>query len=332
MTADTITVLHACGRRLAKTVQADDQIEGYDSARTFDLTEHPVADLPAVARLLAALIGRSDCAVVRGAIADSNRTRRVRRLLYEDKETGDAPTLRDVPRRCLALDMEDIPRPPDVPAADLAACARLALATLPAAFTGAACVVQASAGHGIKPGLRLRLWFWCSRPMTGTELKRWLRGTPADPSVFGAAQLIYTAAPIMGAGQADPIPVRLLVLDGDPVVTVPSAAALAPPQRAETAPIVLHHSHVNRYARAALVKAADRVMRADKRHPAIIAEARGLARLVKAGMLPENDLRTVLIAAARSAGKDDTAEVEKCIAWGLANPSAGATPEVSTHA
>ena len=233
MTADIITILRARNRRLAKLVHANGRVEGYNSARTFDMTVHPVTGLAALTDLLGKLLPCWDMAVVRGDILDPARTRGVRRFLHADKETGDLPTLADVPRRWLALDMEDIARPADVPASDLAACGRVALDCLPAAFSEAACIVQASGSHGFKPDLRLRLWLWCSRPMTGAELKRWLRDTPADPTVFGAAQPIYTAAPVMAEGQADPIPARLALLPGAPMVTVPTPEALAPPPRRE---------------------------------------------------------------------------------------------------
>jgi hypothetical protein len=266
-------------------------------------------------------------AVVRGDILDPARTRGVRRLLHGDRETGDPPTLRDVSRRWLAVDMEGVPLPADAPPADLGACARVALAELPAAFSGAACIVQASGSHGFRPDIRLRLWFWCSRPMAGAELKRWLRDTPADPSVFGAAQPIYTAAPVLADGVAAPIQSRLLLLPGS-LLMVPTSEALAPPARSITPRVEIHPAHVNRYVRAALERAADRIMRAAKRHPTIIAECRGLARLVSAGLLPEADLRAVVMKAAEAAGKDDRDEIERCIAWGLANPSDGRVPEL----
>ena len=328
MLADTITILRARRRRLAKLVHADGRIESYNSARTFDLISRPVADLAALADLLRKLLPRWDMAVVRGDILDFARACGVRRLLYADKETGDLPTLAEVPRRWIALDLEGIPCPPAVAAADLAACAAVALATLPAAFSKAACAVQASGSHGFKPDLRLRVWLWSSRPMMGAELKRWLRDTPADPVVFNAAQPIFTAAPVLAEGVADPIPVRLVLLPGEPVVNVPRAEELAPPPRAEGPPLQVHAGHVDRYARAALVKAADRIKNASKRHPTIISECRGLARLVSAGMLTESDLRAVVLEAAKAAGKDDRDEIKNRIAWGLANPSNGKVPEV----
>lgn len=329
-TPDTLTVLRARGRRMAKLLHADRRCEGYDRARTFTMHTVPVPGFDALAGLLARLLPRPDCCAIRGEPIDSTNTSPVRRLLYADRHTGELPTVREQARRWLALDMDGVPLPPDVPPSDLQRCAAVALARLPLAFTGARCIVQATAGHGIKPGVRLRLWFWCDRAMAGAELKRWLRGTPADPSVFGAVQPIYTAAPVFGPGCLDLLPARMVVLDGLDAVVPPSAAALAPkplpPRPDAQAPATVGTGAA--YARKALARAVARITGGGNRHPAIVSEARSLARLVPAGLLTEGEIRRVLAQAAKQAGKDDEAEIESAIAWGLDNPFAdGRVPE-----
>ena len=330
-TPDALTVLHAPGRRLAKLLHPDGRADGYDRTRTVNAHAVPVADLAAIGALLHRLLHRPACCIVRGGLLAGDRATGIRRLLYPCKRTGELPTMQDVPRRWVALDMEGIALPLDVPAADLAGCARVALATLPAAFRGAACIVQASASHGLRPDLRLRLWLWLDRPAWGRELKRWLADTPADPSVFGAVQPIYTAAPVLASGMADPLPRRLLALPGIPAgatVPVPPPEALAPPPCAPTPPMEMHPMQADRYTRAVLEAAAGRILTATKRHPTLIAEARNLARFVNAGLLTTSDMRTVLTRAAEQAGKDDAAEVAACIDWGLDNPASGAVPVV----
>ena len=109
--------------------------------------------------------------------------------------------------------MEDVPLNESVAATDISACARVAVDFLPAEFSGARCIAQATAGHGIKTGIRLRLWFWLSRLTTGDELRVWLKGSPADPAVFRPAQLIYTAAPLF-EDMAAPLSARLAMLAG----------------------------------------------------------------------------------------------------------------------
>lgn len=325
---DTLTVLHAPGRRLAKLLHPDGRADGYDRTRHMDGYTVPVPDLTGLLALLQRLLPRPECCIIRGGLLAGDHAARIRRLLYPDRETGDLPTLRDVSRRWLALDMEGVALPPDVPAADLAGCARTALATLPPAFHGCACVVQASASHGLRPDLRLRLWLWLDRPTWGRELKQWLRDTPADPSVFGAAQPIYTAAPVLASGMSDPLPVRLLSLPGFARVAVPPAETLAPPSRPATPPPEMRPMHADCYTRAALEAAAGRIATAAKRHPTLIAEARNLARFVAAGLLDACTLRRVLARAAEVAGKDNPAEVAACIDWGLDNPSSAPLPAV----
>ena len=324
--ADTVTVLRATGRRLAKLWTPDGQCAGYDRARTFTMHPFSLDGLDALARLLTRLRDRPDCCIVRAEPLDPGRTAAQRRLLYADHATGELPTVRERARYWLALDLDNVPRPPGVPVTSLPECAAAALAGLPSAFTGARCIVQATAGHGMKPGIRLRLWFWCSRALTGPELKRWLRGTLADPSVFGAVQPIYTAAPLFAPGCTDPLPERMALLDGAALVLPPSAAALAParstPRPSASAAVYVGTGAA--YARAALVRAVARITGGGPRHPAIVSEARSLARLIPAGLLTEGELRAVLEAAAVQAGKDDMAEVHACIAWGLANPAAPA--------
>jgi hypothetical protein len=198
--ACALTVLRARGRRLCKAVLPDGTVLQYDQAKRFDLHARPVAGLSDLERLLERLMRLPGCAVVRGAPADPDRTRGVRRLLHGDGETGELAALREAPRRWLALDMDGPPLPPGVDPRNLAGCAAAVLPLLPSAFRGAAHLIQATASHGLKPGARLRLWFWLDRPFTGPECRRWLADAPVDPSVFTANQPIYTAAPLFPAG------------------------------------------------------------------------------------------------------------------------------------
>lgn len=326
---DTITVLLGRGRRLAKLIEADGTIVGYDSARTFDLEEQQIADLDALRGLLDRLLGQPDRCAVRGRIADPARTRGVRRLIRPDPETGEEATLIDVPRRWCALDIDGLERPRNIAAADIFDCGIEAVMHLPTPFRGAGCVVQASASHGLKPGLRLRLWFRLSRPTTGAELRFWLRNVPADPAIFSAAQIIYTAAPVFAGGRADPLPRRITELPGGDLVTVPDPAALRapppPPPRPLPAP---GDTRAARYAAAALRNETTRIALAPigSRHAEIVRAARALGRFAAGGLLAESDVRQAIVDAAALAGKD-AAEAEAAFAWAFAHPSAAPLPE-----
>lgn len=315
--SDSITVLTAHGRRMCKTISPD-TVRDYDSAYRFDIESRDLADLDDLLGLLLALAARPECCVVRGAIADPYRTRRVRRLLHE--KPGDNATLRAVPRRWIALDLDGLPLPAGTDPSDLGVCAAAVLPMLPVAFTGCAGVVQATATHAIKPGARLRLWYWLDRALSTVECKSWFRGFAVDISIFAPAQPIYTAAPIF-TDMSDPLPHRLHRLAGRPMVPTPSPAALAPSRRPAPAGVpVATAAGASRYALAALTRAAARVASAGigGRHPAALAGAWGLAPLVRAGLLSEGEVKRALGDAIQHVGKDRS-EADEIVAWALAN-------------
>ena len=330
---DHITIMQARGdKRLAKLHRADGTTAAYDEAWTYDAQVVPVAGLLDLFHLLQWLLPRPNRCVVRGEPV--GELRGIRRLVHHCKKTDMPPTLQDVPRRWLAVDWDGLDRPANVSAHDLEACGDAALNTMPEVFRQAGCIIQASASHGIKDGLRLRGWFWCDRPMTTRELMRWLAGTPCDPSVWRPVQPIYTARPMFGPGRAEHLPQRIHMMAGspeEPWLVCPSAEELAdPPAKPPTEPMkVARGEQAEAYAYASLVSAANAIIGAKEgtRHDTIIAECRSLGRLVKAGLLPEKHLSEVVKKAAERAGKKDLAEVESCIEWGLANPSAAKLPE-----
>lgn len=323
--SDAITILRAHGRRLCKTIAADGSVRGYDSARTFDMSERSVSNLDDLHAILADLASRPDRCIVRGAIADPERTRGVRRLLHDDG--ADLATLVDVPRWWCALDIDGMPLPKGCDASDVFSCGIAAILALPAEFHGAGFVAQATGSHGLKPGMRLRLWCWLSRPTTGAELAFWLRGVPhLDRASFSAAQIIYVASPLFEAGQ-DALRTRIVLAPGPGVVRVPPAEALQPPPPPPPRPMPEIGNHAGAsYARAALAGAATRIMAAGEgnRHRTILREARSLQRLVDAGVIDESHARHVIETAAQHAGKSDDREIAGLWAWAAAHPSGGA--------
>ncbi|WP_159993743.1 hypothetical protein [Roseomonas sp. 18066] len=311
MTADSITILQSYGPRLAKRVRTDGTIEGYDTARHYDFFAEPLADLPDLLALLGVLIGRPDCAIVRGAIADPSRRQHVRRLVHPDPETGEQPTLRDVARRWLALDLDGVPLPEGIDRADLIACARAVLPMLPQPLQQADLVVQATGSHGLKPGARLRLWGWCDRPLSGAEGQCWFRGLPVDASGFRAGQITYTAAPAFEAGVHDHLPCRLAWLQGERrEILTPTVAALTPapkPRAADESRAggFARPGSGSAYALAALTRAVSNIRAQSEgtRHPTAVAEAWGLARLVRADLLTADEVSRAIGGALVDVGK-----------------------------
>lgn len=323
---NAVTILHTPGRRLAKRISQSGVVSGYEGAKHFNLTERPLSGLDELAEALTWLLPRPAYAVVRGAIANPARVVGVRRLIHLCPHTGEQPTLREAPRRWLALDLDGLPLPVGMDVRDLAGCGAHARLRLPAAFHGTRCIVAASGSHGVKPGMRLRLWFWLHRPLSGPECRRWLNGAPVDPALFSPAQVTFTAAPVFDESVTDPLPCRLALLPGTREnVVPPSQAALAPPRRHPL--LATHRSGAGPYALAALAGAASRVCHAPERtrHPTLLTEARRLARLVDADLLAAADVRRTLERAAEQCGLPD-GEAGAVISWALLHPTTAALP------
>lgn len=319
MSPNGVTILRSPHRRLAKTVASGVVAESYDRARLFDLAPRAVVGLDGMELLLHELLHRTDCAIARGAPADAGGMRRARRLLHADPKVGQPATILDVPRAWVALDLDGLPLPQAVSPLDLPACAAAVLPLLPQAFHGAACIVQATASHGIKPGARLRLWYWLSRPLTGIECRRWLRCAPVDRSVLGASQIIYTAAPLILNG-ADPIARRLARLQGAAEVLPPEPAELAEPSTPVASYPAVPRSSVltGNYAIMAMARAAARIMQASEgdRHATAVSQAFALSRLLPAGVVEASELEGLISAAIVQAGKSPE-EGRSIAAWAI---------------
>ena len=132
-------------------------------------------------------------------------------------------TFEPIRRRWLAVDIDGVPEPACLTfAAEPEAGVEYVLEHLPDRFADASCWWQATSSAGIRPGIRCRLWFWLTRPVSDGEAKGWLGGHPVDRSLFTPVALHYTAAPILATGTPDPVIRRSGVRRGlSDVVEVP---------------------------------------------------------------------------------------------------------------
>jgi hypothetical protein len=105
---NALTVLTSCSGRLTKIIKKDGTVIGYDRAYTFSARTVSVATRKELVTLLTDLNGQEGSGVIHGAPVDGTNLERTRRLLHDDKETGDKATFRDVPRTVHALDIENI--------------------------------------------------------------------------------------------------------------------------------------------------------------------------------------------------------------------------------
>jgi predicted P-loop ATPase len=194
--------------------------EPYDCGALFDVHEHPVADLAALAALLGSLRSEPRVLAVRGTLLPGHRSTAVRR-----RSRGDNAPFEDRPHHWLLLDLDSWEDPDFL--TDPAESAARARERLHPALRTAACIWHASGSAGFKTGARLHLWFWLDRPLGSLELKRWVQtwGVRVDNSLFSPVQPHYTADPVL-VGLADPLPLRFGTLPGTPEVATPRNLAL----------------------------------------------------------------------------------------------------------
>ncbi len=309
-TGCAVTICEAHGAILAKRIAADSATLPYDRARTVTLHPWSVSHLAGLADVLRQMLAAPRCCILRGEPVTGERMERVRRLLHADPATGDSATLREVPRRWVAVDLDSVPLPEGTEPRDLSACARAVRCYLPHAFRDATAIVQATAGHGIKPGARLRWWAWLSRPVTGAELLEWFKGCAVDVATFRTAQPIYTAAPLFAPGAVDQLPERLALLPGArEVVPVPAPAMLRPVAR--MLPAVSHRASsgdgTGRFT--ALVRTV-RESAEGERHRRLFWAACRAGEIVAAGGIGAETAAAELVRAAMDAGGRDVKNAE----------------------
>jgi hypothetical protein len=211
------------------------------------------------------------------------------------------------------------------PVHDPELCMRAAVNTLPPEFHHASRFWQLTASAGIKPGIRIRLWYWLNRAVTDAEARRWLADSPVDPSLYNPIQPHYTAAPIFDPPELDPVPQRS-GFHWRPAVNVVSVPALpepAPP-RPRLPPLTGDApDRAARYARGIL---ANVIAAPDgQRHAALKSAAPVVFSLVELGMIEESEAWAQLIATADASGWPRR-RVDRLLDW--ARQRAAANPVV----
>lgn len=193
-------------------------IKDFDSSKLFDLQTFRANTLWDFYQLLLSHADNPRVCLFRNVVIGDRPLRSVRRLT-RPRENHPA-TLQDIPTRLIIADIDDGDVPSDVMLkGPEAACLYIRDTLLPDEFKGASAVWQATSGHGIKPGPRVRLFFASERPVSSVQAKAWLKGI-ADSAPFNGATPTYIAHPRI-TGADDPIPVRLGWLPGTDVVCVP---------------------------------------------------------------------------------------------------------------
>lgn len=295
---------------LSKRISPDRMIP-YDRAARFHFGWRRVADLDALADLLSELSRTPRRCVLRGAVIDPTRTRYQSRLIARriDEATGEIiePTLRDVPRTWVALDLDGAAIPTGVDLLDLPALARLIVAQRLPALDGVGCVVQATASHGLKPGAYLRLWYRLDQPRNCAALRRAFSRTSVDLSLFTPNQPHYTAAPIFH-GIDDPLGrMRLALLPGEPFarLVVPPPPRVAPPS--SSAP----RSDAEAIVSIQRILARLRQAKHGERHNLTLWGSARLGEMVAENVLSEEQAVRLIVNAIRASGSIDEPKTER---------------------
>jgi len=212
----------APGLRLAKVITQDGSTP-YPKARVFTSHTHYLA--PNEAGLREALGHFQNHALQgHGLIKGVLKT-----ALLNEPRKGKSDS--NAPTNLLVIDLDDyIPEvllPSPITSADLAATTRAILDRLPAPLNTTACIANASASTGHKPGgvIGLHLFFLLDKPVPPSQLSHWLTGLNfaidsfrdqtklnrsgisvkwvCDPVVSRNAQIVYIAPPEL-SGVSDP--------------------------------------------------------------------------------------------------------------------------------
>ena len=225
---DELTILTGHGR--ATKLITPTGISSYAAGRWFAVTTVEVAGIAELAHKLTEIEQNHPYSfLIRAKLVVGCDPRRVRRLLHPDPKTGEAPFFEPCPRHWVGLDFDAIELPPGVSGVDLDAVAALAVAKLPEPFRHAARWAQLTGSAGVRPGGRVRLFYWLDRALGRAELKRWLGDVPGlDFATLNDVTPNYVARPIF-VGVPDPVPMRSKLIAGEvDAVVVPDLTEPAP--------------------------------------------------------------------------------------------------------
>jgi hypothetical protein len=260
---DFVTVLTTKGPLATKRIvwapsATKPTIEPYGNAKVFSISEHAVGSIADLVQLLSRL---EDCVtsfVVRGRPSEGiDRNYAYRRARPRTKSDGtvEPATIEPAGHHWIPFDLDSIDCPGWLdPVDDPDHAVEYVVNQLPEEFHGATCWWSFTSGQGIKPGIRIRLFFWADRALADWELKAWLGERvrtvgvpqarwplkyPVDTAIFAPAQPIYVARPII-IGGPDPVPIRSGIWRGDrdaitpPAITNPKVIAAREPAGRQT--------------------------------------------------------------------------------------------------
>lgn len=221
MTQDrTITILRPQGdcRQARKTILKDGTIRNADLVKHFTHETRTFEGIEGLHNIVSALARQNAC-VVRGAPATQKQPIYRRKAFVMGRDDNG---FIDVPKRWLAIDIDDLKLPALTDwREDPLAAVEYAIGRLPECFWDVSSSWSFTGSHGLERNdkkrwtggtvgdvVRLRLWFCLSRAIGSVEARAWLRSmrdmAPVDDVVAGEVQQIYVARP-QCVGGTDPL-------------------------------------------------------------------------------------------------------------------------------
>jgi hypothetical protein len=203
--ASALTVLECRTGILTKRFLADGTKVDFTGGYLFRVHELRADTWTSLVRALATLVALPPTCVIRGAPVDDcpradDSDQWVYRRLHD--RPGEPANFVSVPRRWVVYDFDDTIAPFN--AASPEASVRAWHATLPAELRGARAAFFLSSSAHLSPTVRGKLVTWYDRDISEALARAYAVHYGADPSVAGAIQPNYFAAPLF-EGCADPL-------------------------------------------------------------------------------------------------------------------------------
>jgi P4 family phage/plasmid primase-like protien len=221
---NSITILTCNGKGKKATKKFIKQEDGsikkvsFNAGMFFTHEERPVFNLQDLANVINDIADDQRKLIIRGQIK-GNMPPAVRRKTHEPEAAFDA-----IARPYVMLDIDKMGCPAFFnPETNPEEIVRWVLHALPEPFKKISCFYKFSSsqnvlGQGSEAGeaISLHLWFWCNRPVSDDEWKRYFKSvsSPVDTALFSPVQIHFTANPIF-ENMDDPLPDRSGIFNGD---------------------------------------------------------------------------------------------------------------------
>lgn len=207
MSEDAIVFLELVPpRHLGKTFKADGTEESYalharGPWRVLCAKVTSLAQLPDVLQRLPQTVMH-----VRGVPIVEGADEIYRRARNDDLLKGPA-TLKETDHHLIPVDVDGGEWPANT-LESLENRSETARALCPSPFNAMPCVAVYTSGSTIRPGLRVRLWFWSDVRLTDEQCRYLFQRPVFDPRIYYPEAITYTANPVFEAPRIDPIPDR----------------------------------------------------------------------------------------------------------------------------